>query len=31
MATTTIALVPPVVVVIVLQRAFVRGLTDSDK
>jgi sn-glycerol 3-phosphate transport system permease protein len=31
MATTTIALVPPVIVVIALQRAFVRGLTDSDK
>jgi sn-glycerol 3-phosphate transport system permease protein len=31
MATTTIALVPPVIVVIVLQRAFVRGLTESDK
>jgi sn-glycerol 3-phosphate transport system permease protein len=31
MATTTLALLPPVIVVVALQRAFVRGLTDSDK
>jgi sn-glycerol 3-phosphate transport system permease protein len=31
MATTTLAMLPPVIVVIALQRAFVRGLTDSDK
>jgi sn-glycerol 3-phosphate transport system permease protein len=31
MATTTIALLPPVIVVVALQRAFVRGLTESDK
>jgi sn-glycerol 3-phosphate transport system permease protein len=31
MATTTLALIPPVLVVIVLNRAFVRGLTEVDK
>ena len=31
MATTTLALMPPIMVVILLQRAFVRGLTDVDK
>lgn len=31
MATTTLALLPPVAVVVVLQRAFVRGLTEVDK
>jgi sn-glycerol 3-phosphate transport system permease protein len=31
MATTTLALLPPVVVVVALQRAFVRGLTEVDK
>jgi sn-glycerol 3-phosphate transport system permease protein len=31
MATTSLALLPPVIVVVVLQRAFVRGLTESDK
>jgi sn-glycerol 3-phosphate transport system permease protein len=31
MATTTLALLPPVLVVVLLQRAFVKGLTESDK
>ncbi len=31
MATTTLALLPPVLVVVVLQGAFVRGLTETDK
>jgi sn-glycerol 3-phosphate transport system permease protein len=31
MATTTLAVLPPVVVVVALQRAFVRGLTEMDK
>lgn len=31
MAITTLALLPPVVVVVLLQRAFVRGLTEVDK
>jgi sn-glycerol 3-phosphate transport system permease protein len=31
MAITTLALLPPVVVVVLMQRAFVRGLTDADK
>jgi len=31
MATTTLAMAPPVIVVVLLQRAFVRGLTESDK
>lgn len=31
MATTTLAVLPPVIVVVALQRAFVRGLTEMDK
>ena len=31
MAITTLALLPPVVIVVLLQRAFVRGLTEVDK
>ncbi len=31
MATTTLALLPPVLVVVALQGAFVRGLTETDK
>lgn len=31
MATTVLALLPPVIVVIVMQRWFVKGLVDSDK
>jgi sn-glycerol 3-phosphate transport system permease protein len=31
MATTALALLPPVAVVVLMQRAFVRGLTEVDK
>jgi sn-glycerol 3-phosphate transport system permease protein len=31
MATTMLALIPPVVIVILMQRWFVKGLVDSDK
>lgn len=31
MATATLALVPPAIVVIIMRRAFVRGLVDSEK
>ena len=31
MATATLALVPPAVVVVIMRRAFVRGLVDSEK
>jgi sn-glycerol 3-phosphate transport system permease protein len=31
MATTIIAMLPPVLVVIVMQKAFVKGLVDSEK
>nr|PMK27766.1 hypothetical protein BCU03_15835 [Vibrio breoganii] len=31
MATTIIAMLPPVIVVIAMQKAFVKGLVDSEK
>jgi sn-glycerol 3-phosphate transport system permease protein len=31
MATTVLALLPPVAVVILMQRWFVKGLTDTEK
>jgi sn-glycerol 3-phosphate transport system permease protein len=31
MATAVLALLPPIVVVVVMQRWFVAGLTDSEK
>ena len=31
MATTMLALIPPVLIVILMQRWFVKGLVDSDK
>jgi sn-glycerol 3-phosphate transport system permease protein len=31
MATTILALIPPVLVIIVMQRSFVKGLTDTEK
>ena len=31
MAAMLLTLIPPVVIVLVMQRAFVRGLVDSDK
>jgi sn-glycerol 3-phosphate transport system permease protein len=31
MATALLALLPPVIVVLLMQRWFIKGLTDSDK
>jgi sn-glycerol 3-phosphate transport system permease protein len=31
MATTVLALIPPVVVIVLMQRQFVRGLVEQEK
>jgi sn-glycerol 3-phosphate transport system permease protein len=31
MATTVLALIPPVLVIIAMQKSFVKGLTDTEK